>query len=109
MPVGAEGRGMTNRVDRLRDGVARLAARIAERRAQQLAKEEAITRVGAGREAGAEEPEAPQPPDSAAPGARITPAADGQARARRRRAVGRAGRGRGRLAAAGAGRAPSGC
>jgi predicted PurR-regulated permease PerM len=39
---------MTSRVDRLRDGVARLGARIAERRAEQLARQEAITGVGAG-------------------------------------------------------------
>jgi putative heme transporter len=69
---------MTNRVDRLRDGVARLGARIAERRAEQLAKEEAITRVGAGAEAGVEELEAPQPPNSLPPGPDYAMTADGK-------------------------------
>ena len=61
---------MTSRADRLRDGVARLASRIAERRAEQLAKEEAITKVGARPGPGPEEPGAhspsgppPPPPD----------------------------------------------
>ncbi|MFC4492857.1 AI-2E family transporter [Streptomyces ovatisporus] len=62
---------MTSRVDRLRDGVARLGARIAARRAEQLAKQEAITGVGAGPYPGADEqadaPRAPGAPPSSAP------------------------------------------
>ena len=73
---------MTSRADRLRDGVARLASRIAERRAEQLAKEEAITKVGARpgpgpEEPGAHSPSGPPPPPPGPP-------------AHRRRAAGRA-------------------
>ncbi|QPP06789.1 AI-2E family transporter [Streptomyces bathyalis] len=60
---------MTSRVDRLRDSVARMAARVAKRREEQLAKEQAITRPGGG---SGSQPDAPSASAPAGPPA--TPA-----------------------------------
>ncbi|MGH3115525.1 MAG: AI-2E family transporter [Streptomyces sp.] len=59
----------TSTADKLRDGVARLAARIVERRAKQLAKEEATTRSGA-ESPGTETPESSRPPGTPPGGGR---------------------------------------
>lgn len=58
---------MTSRVDRLRDAVARMAARVAKRREEQLAQEEAITRLEGGRGAQPDEPSAAAPAGPPAP------------------------------------------
>jgi len=57
---------MTSSADKLRDGVARLAARIVDRRAKQLAKEEATTEGGAGSPVTGTS-ESSQPPSTAPP------------------------------------------
>ncbi|HWM40415.1 MAG TPA: AI-2E family transporter [Streptomyces sp.] len=58
---------MTSKVDRLRDGVARLGARIAARRAEQLAKDDAITSVDSGAGSGPAEADSPRPPSPPPP------------------------------------------
>lgn len=58
---------MTSKVDRLRDGVARLGARIASRRAEQLAKDDAITSVDSGAGSGPAEADSPRPPSPPPP------------------------------------------
>ena len=58
---------MTSKADRLRDGVARLGARIAARRAEQLAKNDAITSVDSGAGSGPLEADSPRPPSPPPP------------------------------------------
>ncbi|WP_079123334.1 AI-2E family transporter [Streptomyces abyssalis] len=58
---------MTSRVDRLRDSVARMASRIAARREEQLAKEAAITKPGAGPGSQPESPSASPPAEPPGP------------------------------------------
>jgi putative heme transporter len=60
---------MTSRVDRLRDGVARMAARIAARREEQLAKDAEMTGPGPGTGSGAGAgPRPERPPTAGSPG-----------------------------------------